>query len=144
MARDKDDLWRNFPKTAIEFERRFATEEACRAYWVEARWGGEPACARCGSKRVWAERGGFLFEWAVMHSRLSIGSVHRMYLTNGLTGQYAIRVLDKRFKDAVIRCDDKPVSGYTHYFCFAGTFDVAGQVAAMTQYVLDAAMGNLD
>ena len=62
MARDKDDLWRNFPKTAIEFERRFATEEACRAYWMEARWGGEPACARCGSRRVWAERGGFLFE----------------------------------------------------------------------------------
>jgi hypothetical protein len=62
MARDKDDLWRNFPKTAIEFERRFATEEACRAYWIEARWGGEPACARCGSRRVWAERGGFLFE----------------------------------------------------------------------------------
>ena len=46
MARGKDDLWRNFPKTAIEFERRFATEEACRAYWIEARWGGEPACAR--------------------------------------------------------------------------------------------------
>ena len=46
MAHDKDDLWRNFPKTAIEFERRFATEEACRAYWIEARWGGEPACAR--------------------------------------------------------------------------------------------------
>src|SRR6476620_11050018 len=62
MARDKDDLWRNFPKTAIEFDRRFATEEACRTYWIEARWGGEPACARCGSKRVWAERGGFLFE----------------------------------------------------------------------------------
>src|SRR4029453_9009764 len=63
MARDKDDLWRNFPRTAIEFERRFATEEACRAYWVEARWGGEPACARCGSKRGWAGRGGFLLEW---------------------------------------------------------------------------------
>ena len=62
MAGDKDDLWRNFPKTAIEFDRRFAMEEACRAYWIEARWGGEPACARCGSKRVWAERGGFLFE----------------------------------------------------------------------------------
>ena len=62
MAHDKDDLWRNFPKTVLEFERRFATEEACRAYWIKARWGGEPACARCGSKRVWAERGGFLFE----------------------------------------------------------------------------------
>ena len=28
----------------------------------KTRWGGEPACARCGSKRVWPERGGFLFE----------------------------------------------------------------------------------
>ena len=49
MVRDKDDLWRNFPKKAIELDRRFATEEACRAYWIEARWDGEPACARCGS-----------------------------------------------------------------------------------------------
>ena len=46
-----DDLWRDFPKTATEFEARFATEEDCRAYWIEARWGGEPACARCGSRR---------------------------------------------------------------------------------------------
>ena len=74
MARDKDDLWRDFPKTAIEFERRFATEEACRAYWIEARWGGEPACARCGSKRVWAERGGFLFECADCDHQTSLTS----------------------------------------------------------------------
>ena len=74
MARDKDDLWRNFPKTAIEFERRFATEEACRAYWIEARWGGEPTCARCGSKRVWAERGGFLFECADCDHQTSLTS----------------------------------------------------------------------
>ena len=53
MADDTDDLWRNFPKTAPEFERRFATEEDCRAYWIEARWGGKPACARCGSTRVY-------------------------------------------------------------------------------------------
>jgi hypothetical protein len=28
-----DDLWREFPKTATEFEARFATEEDCRAYY---------------------------------------------------------------------------------------------------------------
>ena len=61
---DKDDLWRDFPKTATEFEARFATEEDCRAYWIEARWGGEPACARCGSKRVWTIRDGTTFECA--------------------------------------------------------------------------------
>lgn len=63
MSTDKnDDLWRNFPKTAVEFERRFATEDDCRAYWVKARWGGTPACARCKSTHVWEERGGTLYE----------------------------------------------------------------------------------
>ena len=33
----QDDLWRDFPKTAMEFEARFATEEDCRAYWIQAR-----------------------------------------------------------------------------------------------------------
>lgn len=27
-----DVLWRSFPKTLLEFEERFATEEACREY----------------------------------------------------------------------------------------------------------------
>jgi transposase-like protein len=58
----RDDLWRDFPKTATEFEKRFATEEDCRAYWIEARWGGKPACARCGSTYVWAIRNGTTFE----------------------------------------------------------------------------------
>jgi transposase-like protein len=57
-----DDLWRDFPKTATEFEARFATEEDCRAYWIEARWGGKPACARCGSTYVWTIRDGTTFE----------------------------------------------------------------------------------
>ena len=57
-----DDLWRDVPKTATEFEKRFATEDDCRAYWIEARWGGKPACARCKSQRLWPEREGFLFE----------------------------------------------------------------------------------
>jgi hypothetical protein len=35
-------LWRDFPKTATEFEARFATEADCRAYWIGARWGSNP------------------------------------------------------------------------------------------------------
>ena len=69
-----DDLWRNFPKTAIAFEKRFATEEDCRAYWIEARWGGTPACARCRSTRVWTERGGILFECADCGHQTSLTS----------------------------------------------------------------------
>jgi hypothetical protein len=30
-----DDLWRDLPRTALEFERRFATEGDCRAYWID-------------------------------------------------------------------------------------------------------------
>ena len=59
-----DDLWRDFPKTAPEFDARFATEEDCRAYWIQARWGGEPACAHCSSTRVWTIREGTTFECA--------------------------------------------------------------------------------
>jgi transposase-like protein len=74
MSRTRDDLWRDFPKTATEFEERFATEDDCRAYWIEVRWGGEPSCARCGSKRVWTIRDGTTFECAECHHQTSLTS----------------------------------------------------------------------
>ena len=70
-----DDLWRDFPKTAPEFEARFATEDDCRAYWMMARWSGEPACARCHSKRVGKPmRNGTLFECADCKHQTSLTS----------------------------------------------------------------------
>ena len=70
-----DDLWRDFPKTATAFEARFVTEEDCRAYWIMARWGGEPACQRCGSKRVGRPmRNGTLFECADCGRQTSLTS----------------------------------------------------------------------
>ncbi len=74
MSGKSENLWRDFPKTAIEFEERFASEEDCRAYWIEARWGGRPACARCDSTRVWHERGGTLFECAECGHQTSLTS----------------------------------------------------------------------
>ena len=56
---DKDDLRRDFPKTAPEFE---------------ARWGGKPACNHCSSTRVWAERDGTLFECADCGHQTSLTS----------------------------------------------------------------------
>ncbi len=69
-----DDLWRNFPKTAPEFEARFATEDDCIAYWIKARWGGTPACARCQGTRLWVERDGSLFECADCGHQTSLTS----------------------------------------------------------------------
>jgi transposase-like protein/Zn ribbon nucleic-acid-binding protein len=75
MGTDNHDaLWRDFPRTAVEFERRFATEEDCRAYWIAARGGGTPRCARCDSARVWPERGGTLFECAECRHQTSLTS----------------------------------------------------------------------
>jgi len=74
MSDGNDDLWRNFPKTAIEFDRTFATEGDCVAYWMQARWGSEPACARCGGTRVWVERNGRLFECAACGHQTSLTS----------------------------------------------------------------------
>lgn len=68
----RDDLWRDFPKTATEFEARFATEEDCRAYWIEARWGGKPACKRCGSTYVWTIRDGTTFQCADCRHQTSL------------------------------------------------------------------------
>ena len=35
-----DALWREFPKTLPEFEKRFPDEEAARAYFALLRWNG--------------------------------------------------------------------------------------------------------
>jgi transposase-like protein len=67
-------LWRDFPKTATEFEARFQSEEDCRAYWIEARWGGKPACACCGSRRLWTIRNGTTFECAECRHQTSLTS----------------------------------------------------------------------
>jgi len=73
-AKNHNDLWRDFPKTATEFEARFATEEDCRAYLIQARWGGEPTCARCESRRVWTIREGTTFECADCGHQTSLTS----------------------------------------------------------------------
>ena len=38
----------------MEFERRFASEEACRAYLVQRRWPEGVRCFRCQSPSVWS------------------------------------------------------------------------------------------
>jgi transposase-like protein len=51
----------DYPKSLAEFQRRFATEEACVRYVAETRWPGGVRCAWCGSanagllttRRVW-------------------------------------------------------------------------------------------
>lgn len=46
----------DYPRTLGEFERRFATADACRAYLVHLRWPEGFRCPRCGDSRAWPVR----------------------------------------------------------------------------------------
>jgi len=46
----------DYPRTLAEFERRFATEEACRAYLSQLRWPEGVVCPRCNGRTGWAAR----------------------------------------------------------------------------------------
>lgn len=48
----------DYPRTVIELEDRFATEEACREYLARLRWPEGFVCSRCGATGGWkATRG---------------------------------------------------------------------------------------
>ena len=43
----------DYPSNLLEFERRFATEDACRTYLRKIRWPDGFRCPRCDSDRAW-------------------------------------------------------------------------------------------
>jgi transposase-like protein/transcription elongation factor Elf1 len=46
----------DFPRDLAEFERRFATDAACRAYLMQLRWPDGFRCPRCGQAKGWPVR----------------------------------------------------------------------------------------
>ena len=48
----------DYPRTLLEFEERFATEEACREYLARLRWQEGFRCPRCGHDKAWTMRRG--------------------------------------------------------------------------------------
>jgi transposase-like protein/ribosomal protein L37AE/L43A len=49
-------LVEDYPRTLAEFEARFATEAACRAYLAELRWPNGFRCPKCGGTTAWPVR----------------------------------------------------------------------------------------
>ena len=43
----------DYPRTVSEFERRFATADACRAYLVQLRWPDGFHCPKCAAGKAW-------------------------------------------------------------------------------------------
>lgn len=50
----------DYPRTALEFETRFATDEACRQYLIALRWPEGFRCPSCGHAKAWATARGLL------------------------------------------------------------------------------------
>lgn len=50
----------DYPTTILEFEERFATEEACRQYLFDLRWPEGFCCPRCGHGDAWVTKMGLL------------------------------------------------------------------------------------
>jgi ISXO2-like transposase domain/Transposase zinc-ribbon domain len=43
----------DYPRTLLEFERRFSGDEACREYLAALRWPGGFVCGPCGGRSAW-------------------------------------------------------------------------------------------
>ena len=43
----------DYPTNLLEFEKRFATEQACRQYFQKLRWPDGFQCPNCGNKKAW-------------------------------------------------------------------------------------------
>jgi len=57
----------DYPKTILELERRFATDEACREYLFQLRWPDGFACPRCQGDSAWSASRGRLVCGACRH-----------------------------------------------------------------------------
>lgn len=50
----------DYPRTLLEFERRFASEEACREYLFTLRWPDGFVCPRCAEGKGWLTKRGLI------------------------------------------------------------------------------------
>lgn len=58
----------DYPRTLLELEQQFATEEQCRAYLTRLRWPQGFVCPRCGGQKVWPARRGRLLCAVCQHA----------------------------------------------------------------------------
>ena len=66
----------DYPKTLAEFETRFSSEDACRAYLMQLRWPEGIACPRCEGCEVWETRRGlFVCGSCGYHMSVTAGTI---------------------------------------------------------------------
>ena len=66
----------DYPRTLMELERRFSTEQACREYLFALRWPEGFACPRCGRHKAWStDRGLWLCQGCRHQASVTAGTV---------------------------------------------------------------------
>jgi len=66
----------DFPRNLIEFEQRFSTEDACRAYLMGLRWPEGFVCPRCRGRQHWLSKRNLLVCCACEHQlSLTAGTI---------------------------------------------------------------------
>jgi hypothetical protein len=65
----------------MEFQERFATEEACLEYLAASRWPDGFLCPGCGSRRAWVLERRHLWECASCHTQTSVTAGTVMHRT---------------------------------------------------------------
>ena len=66
----------DYPKTILELERRFATEESCRAYLFRLRWPDGFVCPRCQGGPAWpASRGRLVCQVCRHQTSVTAGTI---------------------------------------------------------------------
>lgn len=66
----------DYPRTLMEFEAKFATEEACRTYLAQLRWPEGFVCPRCQHREAWrTERGLYHCRGCGLQSSVTAGTV---------------------------------------------------------------------
>jgi transposase-like protein len=66
----------DFPRTLLEMERRFSSEEACRQYLLALRWPQGVVCPRCGGTKGWTmQRGLWLCSQCRHQTSVTAGTI---------------------------------------------------------------------
>jgi len=66
----------DYPRTILEMERRFATDDACRDYLLQLRWPTGFVCPRCASTSAWrATRGRFICRSCRHQTSVTAGTI---------------------------------------------------------------------
>jgi transposase-like protein len=62
----------DFPRTILEFEERFATDEACAGFLAKLRWPNGFVCPRCSGRGGWSLQSRDLVECPLCHYQASV------------------------------------------------------------------------